>query len=351
MITINTNLGKREIGAGKPVFIIGEMSGNHNMDFCRAKKLIDAAANAGVDAVKLQTYTPETMTINCDKDYFQVKVNQAWVGKTLYDLYQSAYTPWEWQPKLKKYAETKGLILFSTPFDASAVDFLENMNNPVYKIASFETNDIPLLKKVGKTRKPVLISRGLTSFDDLKFAIKILKENGAAEIAVLHCISAYPAEYDQMNLKTIIDLQEKFDMPIGISDHTLGSLIPITSVALGACIVEKHFTLKRSDGGPDAAFSLEEAELKNLVVDIRNQEKALGKISYEPGKREKENLVFKRSIFIVENIEKGERFTENNIRIIRPGYGAEPRYYESILGRRSTRNLKRGEPLKDGDHG
>ncbi|MDA3787098.1 MAG: pseudaminic acid synthase [Desulfobacula sp.] len=351
MITINTNFGKREIGPGKPVFIIGEMSGNHNMDFSRAKKLIDAAADAGVDAVKLQTYTPETMTINCDKEYFQVNVNQAWAGKTLYDLYQSAYTPWEWQPKLKKYAETKGLILFSTPFDETAVDFLEGMNNQIYKIASFETGDIPLLKRVGKTKKPVIISRGLTSLDELKFAIKTLKENGTPEIAVLHCISSYPAEYDQMNLKTMIDLKEKLNMTFGISDHTLGSLIPLTSVALGASIVEKHFTLKRSDGGPDAAFSLEEDELKDLVIEIRNQEKALGKISYEVGKREKENLVFKRSIFIVENIKKGETFTENNIRIIRPGYGLEPKYYEEILGSRSTRNLNRGEPLKEEHYG
>ena len=347
MITLNTNFGKREIGHGKPVFIIAEMSGNHNMSFGRAKKLIDAAANAKVDAVKLQTYTPDTMTIDCDNDYFQVKVNEAWAGKTLYDLYKSSYTPWEWQPELKEYAEGKDLILFSTPFDETAVDFLEGMNNQLYKIASFETGDVPFLKRVGKTKKPVLISRGLTSLDDLKFAIKTLKENGTPEIAVLHCISSYPAEYDQMNLKTIIDLKEKLDITIGISDHTLGSLIPITSVALGASIVEKHFTLKRSDGGPDAAFSLEEKELISLVKDIRNQEKAMGKACYDIGKREKENLVFKRSIFIVEDIKKGEKLTKDNIRVIRPGYGLEPRYFEDILGRISTRSLKRGEPLKN----
>jgi len=346
MISINTHLGKREIGQGKPVFIIGEMSGNHNMDFNRAKKLIDVAADAKVDAVKLQTYTPDTMTINCDNEYFRVKVNEAWAGKTLYYLYKSAFTPWEWQLRLKEYAQRKGLILFSTPFDETAVDFLEGIDNPLYKIASFETGDIPLLKKVGKTKKPVIISRGLTSFDELKFAIKTLKENGTPEVAVLHCISSYPAEYDQMNLKTIIDLKEKLNMTIGISDHTLGSLIPLTSIALGASIVEKHFTLKRSDGGVDAAFSLEGEELKQLVKDIRNQEKALGKVSYEIGKREKENLIFRRSIFIVENIKKGELFTRKNIRVIRPGHGIEPKYYETVLGRKSTRSLKRGEPLK-----
>lgn len=350
MISVNTPLGKREIGPGKSVFIIGEMSGNHNKNLNRAKQLIDIAVNAKVDAVKLQTYTPDTMTIDCDNDYFQVKVNKAWAGKTLYDLYKSAFTPWEWQPILKEYAERKGLLLFSTPFDETAVDFLEGMNNPLYKIASFETGDIPLLKKVGKTKKPVILSRGLTSFDDLMFAIKTLKENGTPEVAVLHCISSYPAEYDQMNLKTILDLKEKLNTPIGISDHTLGSLIPLTSVALGASIVEKHFTIKRSDGGPDAAFSLEAEELRQLVKDIRNQEKALGNIRYEIGKREKENLVFKRSIFIVKNINKGEIFTPDNIRVIRPGYGVKPRYYETILGRKSTRRLTRGNPLKMEDY-
>jgi pseudaminic acid synthase len=278
-------------------------------------------------------------------------VNRAWAGKTLYELYASAHTPWEWQPDLKAYAEDKGLILFSTPFDETAVDFLEKMEVQLYKIASFETNDIPLLKKVGKTGKPVLISRGLTLLDDLKFAIQTLKANGTPDIAVLHCISSYPAAYDQMNLRTIPDLKEKLDLPIGISDHTLGNLIPITSVALGACIVEKHFTLKRSDGGPDAAFSLEAEELKALVRDIRDQEKALGNVSYDIGTREKENRVFKRSIFIVENMQKGEKFSRENIRIIRPGHGIEPRYYDNVLGKRSTRDLKRGEPLKEGDYG
>jgi pseudaminic acid synthase len=351
MIRLKTKSGLREIGPGRPVFIVAEMSGNHNMAFDRAIKLIDAAADAKVDAVKLQTYTPDTMTIDCHTGYFRVKVNRAWAGKTLYELYASAHTPWEWQPDLKAYAEDKGLILFSTPFDETAVDFLEKMGVQLYKIASFETNDIPLLKKVGKTGKPVLISRGLTLLDDLKFAIQTLKANGTPDIAVLHCISSYPAAYDQMNLRTIPDLWGKLDLPIGISDHTLGNLIPITSVALGACIVEKHFTLKRSDGGPDAAFSLEADELKTLVRDIRDQEKALGNVSYDIGTREKENRVFKRSIFIVENMQKGEKFSRENIRIIRPGHGIEPKHYEEVLGKRSTRDLKRGEPLKEGDYG
>ncbi|MDD3607977.1 MAG: pseudaminic acid synthase [Candidatus Moranbacteria bacterium] len=346
-IKIKTPRGIREIGPGKPVFIIAEMSGNHNQDFKRAKKLIDVAVEAGVDAIKLQTYTADTMTIDCDNTDFQVKVNKAWKGRTLYNLYKWAHTPWKWQPRLKKYAESKGLILFSTPFDETAVDFLEKMNVPLYKIASFETNHIPLLKKIGKTRKPVIMSRGITTLDEIKEAINILKKSGTSELALLHCVSSYPAEYDQMNLRTIIDIQKRFGVISGLSDHTLGVDVSVAAVALGAHIIEKHFTLSRKDGGPDAAFSLEKKELKNLVTTIRNTEKSLGKINYSIGNREKENKIFKRSIYITKDIKIGQKLSKENIRVIRPGYGMHPRFYELVLGKKASRNIKRGTPLKN----
>jgi pseudaminic acid synthase len=345
-IKIKTKNGIRKIGGDNPVFIIAEMSGNHNQSFERAKELVDVAAEAGVDAIKLQTYTADTLTIDCDKDDFQVKVNKAWKGKTLYNLYEWAHTPWEWQPKLKKYAESKGLIFFSTPFDETAVDFLEKMKVSLYKIASFENNHIPLLKKIAQTKKPIIMSRGMTTLDEIEEALETLREAGNSELALLHCVSSYPAKYEQMNLNTIPDIQKRFDVIPGLSDHTVGTETSIAAVALGAKIIEKHFTLSRKDGGPDAAFSLEKEELKSLVKTIRNIEKSLGTPSYEIGKKESENRVFKRSIYAVKDIKKGEKFTEENIRVIRPGYGMHPRYYEEIIGRKTTKNLKMGISLK-----
>jgi pseudaminic acid synthase len=345
---IKTPNGIRKIGSGEPVFIIAEMSGNHNQDFERAKKLIDVAAEAKVDAIKLQTYKPDTITINCDKEDFQVKINDVWKNKTLYELYGWAYTPWDWQPKLKQYAESKGLIFFSSPFDETAVDFLEEMNVPLYKIASFETNHIPLLKKIAQTKKPVILSRGLTNFLEIKEAIKTLKDNGCDSIAILHCVSSYPASFEQMNLKTIQDISEKFNVLSGLSDHSLGNIAVLGAVALGASIVEKHFTLARSDGGPDAEFSLEKDELIKLVQDIRDLEKSMGKVNYEIGDKEKENKVFKRSIYVVKDIKKGEKFTKENVRVIRPGYGLHPRYYEEILGKSANQNIERGIAFKEG---
>jgi len=345
-IIIKTPKGKRRIGPGQPVFIIAEMSGNHNQSFARAKKIIDAAVTAGVDAIKIQTYTADTMTIDCDKSYFQVKVNKAWKGQSLYQLYQKAYTPWEWQPKLKKYAESKGLIFFSTPFDETAVNFLEKMRVQIYKVASFEVGDTPLLEKIGKTKKPVIMSRGMASIEEIKLAIKTLKDNGTPQIALLHCVSSYPAEPEQMNLATIPNIVKKFKVISGLSDHTNGIAVSLTSVALGASIIEKHFTLTRSYGGPDANFSLEPKELKQLVEDIRSSEKAIGKPNYKVESKEKENVVFRRSLFVVEDIKRGEKFTKKNIRSIRPGQGLKPKYYFKILGKNAQKNIKKGTPLK-----
>ncbi|MFA6551010.1 MAG: pseudaminic acid synthase [Patescibacteria group bacterium] len=344
-IEIATPKGKRKIGPNQPVFIVAEMSGNHNHDIRRAYKIIDAAAAAGADAVKLQTYTADTLTINSDKKWFQVKVNDAWKNQTLYSLYQKAYTPWEWQPKLKQYAESKGLLLFSTPFDDTAVDFLEKMKVSLYKVASFEIADISLLKKIGKTKKPVIISRGLASLDDIKLAIKTLKANGAPAVAVLHCVSSYPALPGQMNLATIPDIGKKFKVVSGLSDHTLDITASIGAVALGAAIIEKHVTLKRTDGGPDAGFSLEPGELKKLILIIREIEQAIGKPTYKIGKKEKENIVFRRSLFAVQDIKQSDKFTAQNIRSIRPGYGLAPRYYEKIIGKIAASNIDRGTPL------
>ena len=338
-------IGDKTVDQGHPVFIVAEISGNHNQSFEKAKKLVKTACECGVDAVKLQTYTPDTMTIDCDNEYFQVKVNEAWKGKTLYELYKTAYTPWKWQPELKKIAESCGVLLFSTPFDETAVDFLETMEVAVYKVASFEIPDIELLKKIASTKKPVIISRGMSSFSELQTAISVLRKNGASDVAVLHCVSSYPAKPEEMNLLTIPDIKKKFGVVVGLSDHTLTTAVSVASVALGASIIEKHFTLRRSDGGPDAGFSLEPEELKQLVCDIRTVEKALGQVRYGAGEKEAENIVFRRSLFVVRDIRNGERFTRKNIRCIRPGYGLAPIFLPKVLGKKANKDIKKGTPL------
>lgn len=344
-IIIKTPRGERKIGQGQPVFIIAEMSGNHNLDINRAKAIIDAAVETGVDAVKLQTYTPDTMTIDCDKELFQVKVNDAWKGKSLYELYKTAYTPWEWQKELKEYGESKGVLVFSTPFDETAVDFLEELKVVMYKVASFEITDFELLRKIGQTKKPVMISRGLASFQEIEDAIKILKESGAPSVAVLHCISSYPATPEQMNISTIADLAKRLDVVVGLSDHSLGIIASLTSIGLGANIIEKHFTLRRSDGGSDAAFSLEPEEMSELVKAVREAEIAIGKPNYEVGKKEAENKVFRRSLFVVKDIKKGEQLTRDNVRCIRPGYGMAPKFLPEVLGKMASADIERGTPL------
>ncbi len=337
---------KKIFGDNEGVFIIAEISGNHNQDYDKAVQIIRAACEAGVDAIKLQTYTPDTMTIESDKKWFQVEVNEAWKDRTLYDLYKIAYTPWEWQSKLKGIAEEYGVILFSTPFDESAVDFLEGIDVSTYKVASFEIGDLELLKKIAQTKKPVIISRGMASLEEIEDAYKTLKENGSGKIAILHCVSSYPAQADEMNISTISDLKKRFpDVVVGLSDHTLSTEVSIASVALGAKIIEKHVTFNREDGGVDSAFSLEPQELKELVKQIRNVEKSIGKPQYGSGKREAENLVFKRSLFVVKDIKQGEELTKENIRRIRPGYGLAIKHLNEILGKKVKQDIEKGTPL------
>jgi pseudaminic acid synthase len=344
-IKIKTPEGDRQIGPGKAVFIVAEMSGNHHLRINKAFQIIKAAAKAGADAVKLQTYTPDTITIDSDKKYFQVKVNKAWKGQTLYGLYQKAYTPWEWQPKLKKYAEKLGLVCFSSPFDPTAVDFLEKMKVPLYKVASFEVVDIPLLKKIGRTKKPVIISRGMASLSELKLAIKTLKENGAPQVAVLHCTSSYPAKPEEMNLATIPEIAKKFNVVTGLSDHSSGIAASVAAVALGASIIEKHLIISRKEGGPDAAFSIEPDEFSRLVKSVREVEQAVGRPQLKAGRAESENIIFRKSLFVVKDIKKGEKFTEKNIRSIRPGYGLASKYFDEIIGREARKSITRGTPL------
>jgi len=338
-------IGHRRIGTGQPIYIIAELSANHNQDFGQAVQLIHAAKDAGADAIKLQTYTPDTITIDCDNEYFRVGGGTLWDGRTLYDLYGEAYTPWEWQPKLKAVANDLGMDLFSSPFDFTAVDFLEEMGVPAYKIASFELVDLPLIRRVAQTGKPIIMSTGMATLAEIDEAVRTAREAGVTQIALLKCNSAYPAPPEEMNLLTILHLAKAFGAPVGLSDHTLGIAVPVAAVALGACIIEKHFTLSRSVPGPDSTFSLEPQEFKAMVEAVRVAEKALGKVSYEVTERETASRVFRRSLFVVRDVEAGEVFTEENVRSIRPGYGLHTRYLEEVLGKRSSTEIPRGTPL------
>ncbi|HUS51432.1 MAG TPA: pseudaminic acid synthase [Candidatus Paceibacterota bacterium] len=335
----------KKIGGNNPVFIIAEMSANHLQKFDNAVKLIKVAKEAGADAVKLQTYTPDTITIDCNNEYFQIKQGTLWDGQTLYQLYKKAYTPWEWQPKLKEIAEDEGLICFSSVFDKTAVDFLEKMNVPAYKIASFEITDIPLIEYVASKGKPIIISTGIATLSDIEEAVNACKRMGNEQIALLKCVSAYPTPLEDVNLRTIPNLADTFKTVVGLSDHTLGISVPIASVALGVCIIEKHLTLDRKLGGPDAAFSLEPDEFKAMVKSVREVEKALGKVSYELTEKIKKSHEFSRSLFVVKDMRAGETFTEKNIRSIRPGYGLHPKYYDVILGKKVKTDIKKGSPL------
>jgi len=342
---MKVEIAKRKIGPGYPTFMIAEMSANHNQNFNEAVEIIHTARQCGADAVKLQTYTPDTLTIDAENENFRIKHNALWDGKTLYELYQEAHTPWEWQPKLKKIAEDLGLICFSTPFDKTAVDFLEEMNVPAYKIASFEITDIPLIEYIASKGKPVIISTGIATLCDIEEAINACKRMGNDQIALLKCTSAYPTPLEEVNLRTIPNMAETFKILVGISDHTLDISVPIASVALGAKIIEKHFILDRKLGGPDAAFSLEPEEFKAMVKAVREVEKALGEVSYELTGKMKKSREFSRSLFVVKDIKAGDFFTEKNIRSIRPGYGLHPRYLKDIIGRKAKNKIKRGTPL------
>lgn len=334
----------REIASGCPVYIIAELSANHNQDFDQAVKIIEAAKEAGADAVKLQTYTPDTLTIDCDNEYFKIK-DTIWAGKNLYSLYGEAYTPWEWQPKLKRIADQSGLTLFSTPFDHTAVDFLELMNVPAYKIASFEIVDLPLLQKIARTGKPVIMSTGMSTLAEIEEAVQTLRQAGNTQLALLKCTSAYPAAPEDMNLRAIPYLAEAFKVPVGLSDHTLDIAVPVAAVALGACIIEKHLTFSRAAGGPDSTFSLEPHEFKAMVEAVRVAGKALGQAHYDVSPEEAKSRVFRRSLFVVKDMKAGEVFTEKNVRSIRPGYGLHTRYLDEVLGRLAGQDIQRGTPL------
>lgn len=334
----------RKIGPGQPTYIVAEMSGNHHQDFAQAVNILEAAQRAGADAVKLQTYTPDTLTIPCGRDYFRIQ-ETIWEGKTLHDLYGEAYTPWEWQPELKRVADTLGLALFSTPFDASAVDFLEEMGVPAYKIASFELVDIPLVRKIAATGKPIIMSTGMATLGEIDEAVRTARENGCRELVLLKCTSAYPAPLDEMNLRTIPHLAEAFGVPAGLSDHSMSHIVPVAAVTLGACLIEKHFTLCREVAGPDSAFSQEPDEFAAMVQAVRAVEQALGKVSYELTKKEETSKVFRRSLFVVQDMEQGEPFTSANVRSIRPGHGLHTRFLGQVLGRRAAVKIARGTPL------
>ena len=338
-------IGKREVGGDSPVFVIAELSANHRHDFNIAAKSIKAMKEAGADAVKLQTYTADTLTINSNEAYFKIKQGTIWDGKSLYKLYKEAYTPWDWQPKLKKIADRLGLILFSSPFDNSAVDFLEKMKVPAYKVASFEITDVNLIEYMAKYGKPMIISTGVAKLPDIKAAMAACRKVGNDKIALLKCTSAYPAPYNEMNLRTITDMIKRFKAVIGLSDHSMGEEAAIASVALGAKIIEKHFILDKKNGGPDSKFSMEPHEFKRMVDSIRNTEKALGKVTYKLSEKSKKSREFSRSLFAVEDIKKGETFTEKNVRSIRPGYGLHPKYLNKILGKKAMNDIKRGTPL------
>ena len=344
-MTCSIEINSRIIGLLNPVYIIAELSANHNQNFDQAVQLIKAAKEAGADAIKLQTYTPDTITIDCGNKYFRIGKGSIWESRNLYELYMEAYTPWEWQPKLKEIANDLGMDLFSTPFDKTAVDFLEKMGVPAYKIASFELVDIPLIKYVAKTGKPMIISTGMASLAEIDEAVTAAREAGCKELALLKCTSDYPADPAEMNLRTILHMTEAFGLPVGLSDHTLGITAAIAAVALGASIVEKHFTLSRSISGPDSAFSLEPHEFKAMVEAIRTVEKALGTVHYGVSEREARSRVFRRSLFVVKDMKAGEPFTEENVRSIRPGYGLHTRDLDEVVGREAGYDIERGTPL------
>tara|TARA_B100000427_G_scaffold128082_1_gene106568 strand:+ start:4369 stop:5394 length:1026 start_codon:yes stop_codon:yes gene_type:complete len=328
-------------------FIIAEMSGNHNQSLERALKIVDAIAETGVDALKLQTYTADTMTIPVNTEDFLIEDKKSlWHGKNLHDLYQEAYTPWEWHKQLFDRCKEKGMICFSTPFDETAVDFLESLNVPMYKIASFENNHLPLIKRVAQTGKPIIISTGMATLSNLEDMVKTAKDNGCSDLTLLKCTSTYPASPENSNLLTIPHLARLFDVKVGLSDHTLGIGAAIASVALGAKVIEKHVTLSRAEGGVDAAFSMEPHEMKQLVDEVKTASLALGNVHYGvSSKQEEKSKVFKRSIYAIKDIKKGDKLTQNNIRIIRPGNGLAPKYYEQIINRVVVSDIAKGTAM------
>jgi pseudaminic acid synthase len=339
-------IDSRIIGAHSPTYIIAELSANHNQDFDAAIQLIRAVHQAGADAIKLQTYTPDTMTICSDREYFRISSGTIWDGRNLYELYSEAYTPWEWHPRLKQAAEDLGLDFFSTPFDPTAVDFLEELGIPAYKVASFELVDLPLIEKIARTGKPLIMSTGMATLGEIEEAVAAARGAGAKQIALLKCTSGYPARPDEMHLRSIPHLAAAFNVPVGLSDHTLGIAVPVAAVALGACIIEKHFTLSRATPGPDSAFSLEPQEFKAMIEAVRVAEQALGEVHYGVSEHEAASRVFRRSLFVVKDIKAGEVFTEAHVRSIRPGHGLAPKHLPEVLGRRAACDMSKGTALK-----
>jgi pseudaminic acid synthase len=338
------NIAGRAVGPGAPPFIIAELSGNHNGDIGRALAMIDAAAEAGADAIKLQTYTADTITIDHAGPGFVIE-SGTWKGRRLYELYQEAATPWDWHRALFQRAAERGVIIFSTPFDASAVDFLEDLGAPAFKIASFELVDLPLIERVARTGKPMIMSTGLASPGEIAEAVSAARGAGSQDLILLHCTSGYPAPPREMHLRTMPHLAETLGVLVGLSDHTLGTAVSVAAIALGACAIEKHFTLARADGGPDAAFSLEPPEFERLVAECRTAWESLGQVNYGEVESEKAQRDLRRSLYVVADVARGARFTDANVRSIRPGYGLPPKHLRDVLGQVATRDLKRGTPL------
>jgi pseudaminic acid synthase len=346
MADYSIQIGTRTIGPGHPCYIIAEMSANHGQSFEQALAIVHAAKQAGADAIKLQTYTPNTLTIDCDRNCFQVGKGTIWEGNSLYKLYSEAFTPWDWQPKLKAEAEALGMDCFSTPFDATAVDFLESMKVKCHKIASFELVDLPLIRKVALTSKPIIMSTGMATLSEIEEAVTTARSSGCTQLALLKCNSGYPAPPEEMNLRTIPHLAEAFGVVPGLSDHTLEVAVPVAAVTLGACIIEKHFTLSRATPGPDNAFSLEPAEFRAMVDAVRVTEKALGQVRYAVSAKEAASRAFRKSLFVVEDIAAGEPLTTRNVRCIRPADGLHPRHLDAVLASHAAVDLGRGTPLK-----
>lgn len=339
-------LGNRKIGQSHRPFIIAEMSGNHNQSLDRALAIVDAAAATGVDALKIQTYTPDTMTLDVSVgEFFIDDPKSLWKGKNLYELYAEAMTPWEWHKPIKERCEKHGMMFFSTPFDFTAVDYLSDLNVDFFKIASFENTDLPLIRKVAKTGKPMIISTGMASIAELAETVEAAKSAGCKDLILLKCTSAYPATAKDANLLTIPNMRDLFDVEVGLSDHTMGVGVSIASVALGATVIEKHFTLARSEGGVDSAFSMEPVEMKLLVEEANKAWESLGKVSYERGPSEQKSLTYRRSLYIAEDVKVGEVLTEKSLRAVRPGLGLPPKFYDYFLGKKVTKALKKGTPV------
>ena len=338
-------IGNRVIGPGAKTYLVAELSANHGQSLEKARELIHAAHEAGADAVKLQTYTADSLTIDCDQPQFQIGAGTIWQGRRLYELYREAATPWKWHAELQQLACSLDLDFFSTPFDLAAIEFLENLDVPAYKIASFEIVDIPLVRAVAQTGKPVIMSTGMSSLSEIDLAVQTIRGEGTEDIALLKCTSAYPAPPESMNLRTIPHLADSFGVVAGLSDHTLGIAVPVASVAVGACIIEKHLTLSRDDPGPDSQFSLEPAEFADLVRGVRIADQAMGQVAYGPDPHERPTRSFRRSLFVVRDIKQGEPINEENVRSIRPGDGLEPRHWDAIVGRTASADLRRGTPL------